>query len=250
VDEFYDQLSPFYHLIYPDWEASVRRQAERLSEVIRSNWSGTAKSILDVSCGIGTQSIGLAALGFQVTASDLSPQAVARAKKEAKLRGLEIHFSVCDMRKIEAHHGGGFDVVLSADNSVPHLLSDEEILCALRAMHFCLRPGGGCVITLRAYDKEERGRGLVKPYGVREEGDKRYLIWQVWDFEGEQYVVSLYFVEDDRRSNVARTTVMRSRYYAIHPNHLVALMKEAGFENVTRLDEAFFQPVVIGTKRA
>lgn len=40
---------------------------------------------------------------------------------------------------------------------------------------------------------------------------------------------------------------MRSRYYAISPNHLVELMKIAGFIGVQRLDDAYFQPVVLGT---
>jgi SAM-dependent methyltransferase len=248
VNDFYDRLSPFYHLIYPDWEASVAWQAERLQSIIQRRWGEGAKTILDVSCGIGTQSIGLAARGFDVTASDLSPAAVARARREAEARGLSVRLSVCDMREVHRHHGGGFDVVISADNSVPHLLGDEEILVALRAMQACLRPGGGCVITMRAYDREERGKGLIKPYGMREVEGKRYFIWQVWDFEGEQYTLSLYFIEDDQESGEATTHVMRSRYYAIHPDHLLKLMERAGFEAVARLDDAFFQPVLVGTK--
>lgn len=248
MDDFYDPLSPFYHLIYPDWEASIVRQAERLKTIVHTQWGESAKRVLDVSCGIGTQSIGLAAQGFDVTASDVSSAAVARAKKEAEERHLSVRFSVCDMRAAHLHHGGGFDVVISVDNSVPHLLSDDEISTALRSMHACLRAGGGCVITIRPYDKEERGRGLIKPYGLREEAGRRYLIWQIWDFEGEQYVLSMYLIEDDRNSGVAKTYVMRSRYYAIHPSHLMELMEEAGFEAVMRLDDVFFQPVLVGTK--
>ena len=60
--DFYDQLSPFYHLIYEDWEASIAWQAERLSRIIRARWGEQVESVLDVSCGIGTQSLGLARL--------------------------------------------------------------------------------------------------------------------------------------------------------------------------------------------
>lgn len=250
MDDFYDQLSPFYHLIYPDWEASIVRQAECLRTIVQTHWGEGAKRILDVSCGIGTQSIGLAALGFDVTASDVSSAAVARAKKEAQARHLSVRFSVCDMRAVHMHHGGNFDAVISVDNSIPHLLGDEDILAALGSMHACLRDGGGCVITTRPYDKEERGKGLIKPYGLREEDGRRYLIWQVWDFEDEQYVLTMYFIEDDLNSGAVKTYVMRSRYYAIHPNHLMKLMAQAGFEAVARLDDVFFQPVLIGTKRA
>lgn len=249
VDHFYNQLSPFYHLIYDDWEASIALQSEQLRDVIQSEWGGCVQTVLDVSCGIGTQSIGLARLGFQVTGSDLAPGAVSRAKDEASARALPISFSVCDMREAHSHHGNGFDVVLSADNSVPHLLNDQEILKALRAMHDCLRPGGGCIVTVRDYDIEQRGKGIVKPYGIREANGKRFLIWQVWDFEGEQYDLSMYFVEDDKESDLAKTHVMRARYYAISTGRLRELMAQAGFGEVKVLHGAFFQPVLVGTKQ-
>ncbi|MYM61799.1 class I SAM-dependent methyltransferase [Pseudomaricurvus sp. HS19] len=248
MDDFYNQLSPFYHLIYPDWDASVELQGRQLSEFISSRVEGEATSILDVACGIGTQSLGLAALGYAVTASDLSPGAVDRGRREAALRGLDIAFSVCDMRQIGSHHRSGFDVVLCADNSMPHLLSDDAILEALRAMHSRLRDGGYCIVTQRDYAKEPRGQGIVKPYGVRESGDTRYLIWQVWDFEGDHYTVSMYFVEDDMTGTSARTRVMRSRYYAITTDTMLRLMSEAGFQAVERLDNVYFQPVLIGVK--
>jgi 2-polyprenyl-3-methyl-5-hydroxy-6-metoxy-1,4-benzoquinol methylase len=114
-----------------------------------------------------------------VTASDLSGRAVERAQVEARRRGVEIEFSVCGMRVAHDHHGRVFDVVISCDNAIPHLLSDDEILMAFRQMYECLRPGGGCLVTVRDYDREERGTGLVKPYGVRDRDGKRYVIFQV-----------------------------------------------------------------------
>ena len=65
------------------------------------------------------------------------------------------------------HHQRQFDVVISCDNSITHLLTDEDILLALRQMYACVRPGGGCVVTVRDYAHEARGVGIVKPYGVR-----------------------------------------------------------------------------------
>ena len=203
MDDFYDQAAPFYHLIYRDWEASIARQGRQLAELIRTRWGSGCSTVLDVACGIGTQSLGLASLGFEVTGSDLSAAAVERARREAESRGLDIAFSVCDMRQVGEHHPGGFDVVLCADNSIPHLLNDEEIRSALSSMRSRLRVGGGLILTVRDYDREERGRGLVKPYGTRDVEGKRYLLWQVWDFEGDGYDLSMYFVEDDGTSEEA-----------------------------------------------
>ncbi|MGH7875817.1 MAG: class I SAM-dependent methyltransferase [Candidatus Binatia bacterium] len=65
---------------------------------------------------------------------------MSRAKREAAARNVDIAFSVCDMRQAHQHHGSGFDLVISCDNSIPDLLSDDDILAALREMHACLRP--------------------------------------------------------------------------------------------------------------
>ena len=245
----YDELAPFYHLIFQDWDASMARQGEQLRSIIRSRWP-QHQTVLDVSCGIGTQAIALAMKGFQVTASDLSAKAVERAEREAKQRGQDISFSVCDMRDSYAHHAGGFDVVISCDNSLPHLLSDGDILAALKAMHACLRPRGGCLLTVRDYDREPRGRNILKPYGINEENGKRYLGFQVWDFAGDLYDFTLFVIEEDLSSKAIETHAMRSRYYAISTDQLLALMREAGFQQLAKLDEVFYQPVLVGTKGA
>ena len=71
---FYDDLAPLYHLVYPDWEQSLQSQSTALAAIIRRHWGDPIRTILDVSCGIGTQAIGLAGLGYTVTGSDLSPR--------------------------------------------------------------------------------------------------------------------------------------------------------------------------------
>ena len=119
MNDFYDQFSPFYHLIYRDWESDVAQQARSLGDIMEDRWGEEARSVLDVSCGIGTQSLGLAALGFEVTGSDLSSEAVARARKEASSRGLSIPFTVCDMREAASYHGSGFDLVLPGTTPFP-----------------------------------------------------------------------------------------------------------------------------------
>ena len=163
---------------------------------------------------------------------------------------LEIDFSVCDMRAAYTHHKRQFDVVISADNSITHLLDDDELLVALEQMYECVRPGGGCLLTVRDYDREERGTGLVKPYGVREEGGKRYIFFQVWDFSGHIYDLTMYFVVDDRVSEQVATHVMRTRYNAVGTDHLLALMQRAGFTPAERLDGRFYQPVLVGDRKA
>ena len=114
----------------------------------------------------------------------------------------------------------------------------------------CLSPGGGCVISVRDYECEERGRGLVKPYGIRDTSDFRYLLFQVWDFEGECYDLTFYIIEENNSTREVRTRALRSRYYAVSTARLLDLMSEAGFEKVKRIDGVYYQPILIGTKAA
>jgi len=244
---FYDELTPLYHLIFQDWDASIHRQGEQLSSIIKGEWP-ECKSVLDVSCGIGTQAIALSQHGYTVVGSDLSSKEIARAKHEASNRSADIAFSVCDMRDAYAHHGNGFDVVISADNSLPHLLTDEDIVVALKEMLACASSGGGCLITVRDYAAEERGTSLVKPYGIRIDDGKRYVLFQVWDFDGEHYDLSFFITEEHLASGEVRTHVMQSRYYAISISRILELMQQAGFQNVRRIDGMFYQPVLLGTK--
>jgi hypothetical protein len=65
-----------------------------------------------------------------IAAGELSQAAIDRAKTEAAARGLDIRLSVCDMRQACAHHGTGFDLVVSCDNALPHLLTDQDIAAA------------------------------------------------------------------------------------------------------------------------
>jgi SAM-dependent methyltransferase len=240
---FYDQLAPLYHLVYESWEAAVRGQAKALDSIIRSHLSNGPQRILDVACGIGTQSLGLAALGHRVTGRDISPAAVQRARREAASRGLSIEFGVEDMRNPSVRPAPEFDVVLCADNALPHLLSDDEIADALRCFRAALRPGGLCLITLRDYAALEHGGIQLKQQAIRHENGTRWILFQVWEWRDSIYDLHFYFVADDGTSP-CRTHVFRSSYYALSVEHLIGLTVAAGFEQVRRIDDAFHQPVI------
>lgn len=243
--DFYDALAPFYHLLFPDWEASIARQGAALDAVIRAEAGSDARTVLDVAAGIGTQALGLAALGYAVTASDLSSGAVRRLRDEAARRGLAMDARQADMRAAWDAHGRAFHVVLCADNALPHLLTDGEILQALRELRRCTAPGGICLVSIRDYDAIDLRTQRLHPYGVREADGARWILFQLWDPHPPLYDTTLYVVED--RGSEARTHTMRATYYALPVARLMELMRDAGFEDVRQLDEdAFFQPLVLG----
>jgi SAM-dependent methyltransferase len=245
--DFYDALAPAYHLNYADWEASIARQAAALHAVLGARGVAPGSTVLDAACGVGTQSLGLAALGYRVAGSDLSAGAVARARTEAEARGLGIPFGVADLRDLASVHAREFDVVIACDNSIPHLLSDAEIAAAFGQMWRCTTPGGTCLVSVRDYDAIDRAGVQSRPPVVHAGAEGLRILFQVWEFHGQHYDLAMYVVHDTREQPPA-VQVMRTRYYAVGIPTLIELMRRAGFQDVQRLDEPFYQPIVIGRR--
>jgi SAM-dependent methyltransferase len=246
VRAFYDELAPLYHLIYEDWEASVARQGRALASLIAECWGADARSVLDAALGIGTQALGLLGRGLRVTGSDISTGAVSRARREAAVRSLPLVSLVADFRALPVR-AATFDVVLVCDNALPHLDSEAEIQGALAECFRCVRPGGGCLISLRDYESPPAaGTVEVRPYGERTWAGRRYHLRQVWTWRGPRYDLSLEIAPADGADTAV--SVLTTSYLAIPMVRVAALMRTVGFENVRRVDGRFFQPVLVGTR--
>lgn len=250
IQAFYDRLAPMYHLVYEDWEASVARQGTALASLIREHWGASARTVLDAAVGIGTQALGLLALGFRVTGSDLSQGAVHRAQHEAAVRHLSLNCIVADFRALPVR-SASVDAVIVCDNSLPHLETPRDIETALGQCLRCARPGGGCLVSVRDYGSPPpSGTIEVRPYGERTWEGRRYNLRQVWDWRGPRYELSFEILPMDDAESVAEggAIILKSSYLAIPVAQLAELMKTVGFHDVRRVDDRFFQPVLVGTR--
>ena len=234
VVEFYDGLAKHYHLIYGDWEQSLRRQSQALHTLIQQNLKRPPEnvSLLDCSCGIGTQAIGLALIGYRVHATDLSPNAVERAKKEARRLGAEARFAVADMRDLEHCVEGLYDVVISCDNSVPHLMKDGEILRAASGMRAKLSVNGLLLIGTRDYDRMVEQRPPATPVRIVNGPHGRAFVFQVldWADDGRSYGFEHFIVHETRDG--WQTIHGRGEYRALLRAELTDLLGRTGFSHV------------------
>ena len=151
AQSFYDDLADDYTALHADWPSSVRWQGEALDRLIRSELGDARQAVLDCSCGIGTQAIGLALRGHDVLATDLSPASIVRARHEAASMGAALTFGVADFTRLAEHVDGTFACVLSCDNSVAHLHSDEDLAALRGRRRPKLQPGGLALVSLRDY---------------------------------------------------------------------------------------------------
>ncbi|MFF7617727.1 class I SAM-dependent methyltransferase [Streptomyces lavendulae] len=247
VAHFYDELADDYHLIYSDWDASIRRQGDALDALIGQDRA----AVLDCSCGIGTQAIGLALRGHRVTGTDISPRAAARAAREAARRSLSLRTAAADMRRLP-FADGQFDTVVCADNSLPHLLTEQDVNAALAEMRRVLRPGGRLLISTRPYDDLLRDRpASTSPqvHGVAEaDGGERTVTFQLWHWheDGEHYDLEHFQLLP--AGGEWRVQARRTTYWALGQDRLAGLAAQAGFvDRQWRMPQetGFFQPLLV-----
>ena len=76
---------------------------------------------------------------------------------------------------------------------------------------------------------------------------RRYDVRQVWTWRGRRYDVSFEITPLDGDA-AERKTVLATSYLAIPVAEVQALVSQAGFIDVERIDGRFFQPVIAGTR--
>ena len=248
VARFYDGLADEYHLLFADWDASVRRQGAILDRLIAGRLGPPPQRVLDCACGIGTQAIGLAALGYRVHGTDISPAAVERAEREAARLGVSLTTAVADLRALDAVDGR-FDVVLACDNAVPHLLTDDELRQAALGMRAKLREGGLLVVSIRDYDDLIAEKPRAELPRVFDRPDGRQIAFQVWDWDEATpiYTVHQYVVRE--LGGAWRTHHQATVYRALQRSELAAVVRTAGFREVgwhSPEETGYYQPILTG----
>jgi glycine/sarcosine N-methyltransferase len=244
TNSFYDELAESYHLIFDDWDGAIRRQRDVLAGLLPA--PADCKRVLDCSCGIGTQAIGLAMLGFDVEGSDPSGASINRARRETMARGLKGEFRVDDMRTLFSAPIDSYDAVIAMDNAVPHLQSDDDIKKALRSMRARLRSGGILLLSLRDYGPLMARRVISTPASLYFDGEFRRFVHQVWDWQDDRrYVVHLFITMQGPDDWHTRHFV--GEYRAITPSEVAVLATQAGFDAVRVLgpnETGYYQPII------
>jgi len=240
--DFYDGLAHDYHLIATNWDSVTRTQGEKIAALLGPG----IKKVLDCSCGIGTQAIGLALQGLTVIGTDLSPIAVNQATENANRLGVPTSFSVADMRNLR-EVAGLFDAVVSFDNSIAHLLTEEDLQMAFRAMRNKLSSGGILLLSLRDYEqlKKEKPPGML-PRRIRDtHGDRVYAQAWEWSEDAKYYDLSLFVLKNAGsrwEANLLETRMRAWVKYEIVPN-----LERAGFGKCEWLDvsdSSYYQPIL------
>jgi ubiquinone/menaquinone biosynthesis C-methylase UbiE len=152
--EYFDEVEARKYLVEPHIPAFA--EFER--------WRG--KRVLEVGCGIGTDSINFARAGAHLTAVDLSPESLRIAQDRAEVMGVadRIDFRQANAEELSSVVGDGLYDLVYSFGVIHHTPNPEAALAQMRAL---TAPGG--VLKLMVYHRrswkvfwilafQERGR--------------------------------------------------------------------------------------------
>ena len=144
-------------IVPPEVEAFLRDHPAPPATRKENRTSVRNRRALDLGCGTGTSSLGLARAGWEVIGVDFAAAAIRSARRKARSAGLPIDFRLEDILRLHALQGP-FDLVL--DIGCYHSLSVAQRVDYLHNLDRLLAPGATWLLYAFFKPETQTGPGL------------------------------------------------------------------------------------------
>lgn len=139
MGSYQGQHAEYYDIFYQDKPYAA--EAAFVHECFRRYGQGETKRLLELACGTGRHAFELEQLGYQVLATDYSPDLLAVARRKGEARGSQVRFQLADMRALQLE-GTPFDAAYCLFDSIGYVQTNEALQTTLAGVRRHLRPGG------------------------------------------------------------------------------------------------------------
>jgi SAM-dependent methyltransferase len=227
---FYDVIAEKYSWFFFSRENIIERQIDQLKPILEQF---KIKSILDCSCGDGLQTIPLVKQGYIVDGGDISTSMLKKAAERAEKENLKINFKQADFRELEETFSQTYDCVLTMGNSIPHLMTDEDISKAVSSIYGRTNPAGIAIIEMRDYDKMLVDKERFLPMRINDIQDGfRYSILYVFDYLPDIIRFNVVYLIENIETGEKFMEQEATDLNPIKRADLISHLKEAGFIRV------------------
>lgn len=231
----YDTFSADYDR-FVNWPGRLAIEMPFLERQLQAVSSpGQPARVLDAACGSGMHAIELAAGGFAAAGADLSAGMVSRAKANAISAGVDVRFTIAGFAGLAPAYKRQipFDAVICLGNSLPHLLTLQELAAALADLAACLRPEGLLLIQNRNFDAvlahQER---WMEPQSHRS-GDTEWVFQRFYDFLPHRLLGFNIITLRRKDGEGWQQQVNSSSLYPLRQVELATSLEGCGFDGIT-----------------
>lgn len=230
---FYDELASQYAEL--TGEASRREPARRFVDAVIERFDPS--SVLDVACGTGLYAVEFARRGLEVVGADPSEGMLDQARRRAGQADVEIDFHDVPMQQVAARLDRRFDLVICLGNSIPHVLTDDDLDDTLSGFARLLNPGGVVLIQLLNYQKVlQRGERIV---GIDRGDNVEYV--RFYDFADD--LLHFNVLEIHWHRDLARHTLHQTTLRPWTADHLEQQLRKHNLTDVTTFAGLSFEPM-------
>ncbi len=201
---FYNNLASQYDKLFLDWDKTTKEQATILTKIFNDNGFDCSAKILDCACGIGTQAIGIAKQGYNVTASDISDGELEEARARAVKNDVKICFKNADFRTLSKTFSEKFDIVIAMDNALPHMLTKSDLEIAIKSITSRLATGGMFVASIRDYDALLNDKPPYSAPYIHKTDKGQRVSFQTWNWIGDNYRLIQYIIDDEETIQISK----------------------------------------------
>lgn len=217
------------------WDAKIESQVNAFQTFLARFNLRPPLDILDLTCGVGTQSIALSSLGHNVTAMDISSGQLEQAKQRAHAQGVsgKIDWLIGDAAKPLETCKGFFDIILSFGNSFPLLGDESHQRSSLDQSFKLLKNSGYLFISIRDHSEMRKNKPYITISGKINNGSRKgiWLETADWNKDDKQSYDShiIFIITEPEKSEF--------HYYfpnltAFTPNEFKDILKETGYKSI------------------
>jgi len=227
--EFFDELSVQYDSMIP-FEKAIERKKESFINLLKDS----NKTIADIGCGTGSDSLALAGIGYDVTSFDPSAQMLNKARINAKSSGLDFDSYQFGVSQIPDEFNGKYDVVISFGNSFANIPTDEFESSVCKCFSL-LREKGELYIQILNYEKILLEKKRIVSITTSEE---KYFV-RFYDFSENQIVFNILQFD---KAKPANHQLISTRIYPYSTDDFTMALKKAGFKSINYHGSFNFTP--------
>ncbi len=216
---FYNSASAYYDKMI-DFDSALQKRKILLSNFIDDN----IKSVADVGCGTGVDSISLSQLGLNVTAFDPSSEMINTARTNSEKNNCKIDFHTFGANEIPKTYYNKFDLVVSLGNTLANI-PFTKIEKSIARLFKLIKNDGRVLIQILNYEKilseKERIVNITK-------NDDEYFI-RFYDFEKKNLTFNILKFNSDQTT---KKEMISTKVFPYTAKEFKKVFREAGFKKI------------------
>ena len=231
-NNFYNSASVYYDKMI-DFDSALQKRKILLSNFVDDK----IKSVADVGCGTGVDSISLSQFGLNVTSFDPSLEMINTARTNSEKHNCKIDFQNFGANEIPKTFYNRFDLVVSLGNTLANI-PFTKIEKSVAKLFKLLKKDGRVLIQILNYEKilkeKERIVNITKK-------DDEYFV-RFYDFGKKDLTFNiLKFISDQTK----KKELISTKIFPYTSKEFKKVFKEAGFKKIELLgglDKKAFDP--------